>query len=429
MAVTVQVGAAVRDVTPPVGLAMSGFVARTSPATGTHDPMTVRALVVGETALVTVDVVGLHEDFCAEVRSRCPLPEEGVVVHATHTHGGPGSMPGRLGGIVDHSWLEMLTEECVAALAAAMRDRRPATVHAGYGNDPGVARNRRRPEGPVDSAIPLVRMEGLDGRTIAVLVSYACHPVVLGADNTLWTADYPGVVRTELEAQFPGCIALFATGCAGDANTGHAPGASLSTEPTSTRTFDEAGSVGRRIALATARCDSPAPGPVMSARAVVPLGLEAPGQEELLVSAAAWRAGAASAQAEPATSTLLSCWADWADRHAAARGTTAQPWPAPVTVLRWGGALLVTLPGEPFAESARAVRQAVGSLHGVAVTLVIGYTDGCPGYLPPAVEYPLGGYEVTEAHRYYGMPGPFARYSAERLVACAQDLALSVCRP
>ena len=93
-----RAGVAVRDVTPPAGAAMSGFAARTAPATGVHDPLLVHALVAEDTALVTVDVVGLHEDDCAEIRRRCTVPADGVVVHATHTHGGPVSMRGRLGG-------------------------------------------------------------------------------------------------------------------------------------------------------------------------------------------------------------------------------------------------------------------------------------------------------------------------------------------
>jgi len=125
---------------------------------------------------------------------------------------------------------------------------------------------------------------------------------------------------------------------------------------------------------------------------------------------------------------LLSCWAEWAQSFGPAGASTATSWIAPVTVLRWGGALLVFLPGEPFAASALALRDAVGQGDSGAILLmVLGYTDGCPGYLPPAGEYEFGGYEVTEAHRYYGMPGPFAPGSAERLVHCALNLVTGVC--
>ena len=54
----VMAGAAVIDITPSPGLLMCGYAARTEPATGTHDPLTARALVIDDTALVVADVLG-----------------------------------------------------------------------------------------------------------------------------------------------------------------------------------------------------------------------------------------------------------------------------------------------------------------------------------------------------------------------------------
>src|SRR5699024_3225682 len=89
------------------------------------------------------------------------------------------------------------------------------------GGDPDVARNRRRHGGPVDRDLPIILFKRPNGIPLALLVSYACHPVVLSAANTLLSADYPGVVRARLEEK-TGATVLFATSCAGDVNTGHA---------------------------------------------------------------------------------------------------------------------------------------------------------------------------------------------------------------
>jgi hypothetical protein len=78
--------------------------------------------------------------------------------------------------------------------------------------------------------------------------------------------------------------------------------------------------------------------------------------------------------------------------------------------------MVVALPGEPFAATARQIRRHALRTDPGATVVVAGYANGCPGYLPTAAEYPHRGYEVEEAHRYYGMPGPFARGSAEALV-------------
>src|SRR5699024_11623759 len=117
-AVTLLAAAAVRDITPPSGAAMSGYAARTGPARGTHDPLTLRALVVGRTALVTAVVVGLDPSTCRRIRQRCAGLAE-VVVHATHTHSGPVSMPGRLGGDCDLRWLQSVEDAAVDAVREA----------------------------------------------------------------------------------------------------------------------------------------------------------------------------------------------------------------------------------------------------------------------------------------------------------------------
>lgn len=394
---------------------MAGFAARTSPASGTHDPLTVRAICVDDTALVTVDAVGLHEDTCAEVRRRCPLPAGHVVVHATHTHGGPASMPGRLGHDPDPGWLAAVVDACVAAVTAALERRRLAVLRAGYGADPGVARNRRRPDGPVDGLVPVAWFTAESGDVLAVVASHACHPVVLGADNTQWTADYPGVVRAELEARHPGAVAVFVTGCAGDVNQGHSAHASISTAASPIRTFAEANRIGRLVAEAVegAPC-RPALGEVRAASADVRLDLDLPTIAALERDVHRWETELPAA--DPARAALLEHWLRWA-RTGARRYSN---WTGAVAVLRWGGVRLVALPGEPFAVAAQMVR---AELPGDEVTFVLGYSGGCPGYLPAREEYAYGGYEVCEAYRFYGMPGGFAAGSLERLVDQAVALA------
>ena len=65
-----KAGVAVVDITPDRPLPMSGFAARTEPSRGAHDPLTARALVVEDTALVVVDVIGRRGPHCARPRAR-----------------------------------------------------------------------------------------------------------------------------------------------------------------------------------------------------------------------------------------------------------------------------------------------------------------------------------------------------------------------
>lgn len=408
-----KAGVAVVDITPPPGLLLAGFAARTEPATGVHDPLTVRAVMVGDTAIVVADVIGIHEAMSMRIRERCPLPAANVIVAATHTHGAPVSMQDRLSAEADPAFLRALEDGCVTALTEAAANAVPATLSVGLGADPDVARNRRHANGPLDRALPVLRLRDAAGRLIAVIVSYACHPTVLGADNRLMTADFPHFVRAGIEAAHPGTVAVFLNGCTGDANIGHTAQASVTLNPNANRTFDNAERLGRRIAeAALAAPEQPLADVATAAEQWVELVLERR-ERDLPALAAAWEAEARTA--EPVRATVLHHWANWARRYA---DRPAGTWVGRVSRLDWGGLPIVALPGEIFAETGLAVRAACSG----RPALVVSYADGTPGYIPPASEFASGGYEVDEAHRFIGMPGGFAAGSAERLADAAKGL-------
>lgn len=407
-----KVGVAVVDITPEPGLVQSGFAARTEPAIGVHDPLTARAVVVGETAIVVADVIGFHEDMSARIRGRCSLPGVNIIVAATHTHGAPNSMAGRISG-ADRGFQQRVEDGCVEALENALKTARPATLAAGYGQDPDVARNRRHAGGPLDRSLPVIRARDAEGKLIATIVSYACHPTVLGADNRLMTADYPYYVRQKIEAANPGSVALFLNGCAGDVNIGHTAQASWTLDANNTRTFANAERLGVRIAdAALAAPEVRIGGGASAVDAQVDLALERR-EPDLPSLTEVWELEAETA--EPLRKVLLRHWVNWSRTHG---NKPPGSWSGRVSVLNWGGVRIVGLPGEIFAETALTIRAVLAD----GPALVLSYADSTPGYIPPAGEYRHGGYEVDEAHRFIGMPGAFVSGSAERLVDTAKRL-------
>lgn len=410
----IRAGAASVDITPPAGLHLAGFAARTAPAEGVHDPLTARAVVVEDTGVVVLDVIGLHEDMAARIRQRSPLPDDNIIVAATHTHGAPVSMKGRLGHAADAEFLQSIEDGAVEALRLAYEGRQQATIAGGIGGDPGVAWNRRHAEGPLDRSVPVIRIRDMEGRCIAVLASYACHPVVLAADNLRMTADYPFYTRQALEAAHPGAVALFLTGCAGDANTGHTAQASWTLAANSARTFETAERLGTRIAeAALAAGEAVASGAIGAAHRELDLDLTRLEDAPLPELAARWRAEQETA--EPVRAILLGHWIAWAERN---RDVVPGSWRGRVSLLDWGGIPIVAMPGEIFSETGLSVRDACGR----RPAFVLAYAEGTPGYIPPRSEFPFGGYEVEEAHRFIGMPGAFAPGSAEALAAAAHAM-------
>lgn len=421
----IGVGVAEVSVPVPVGTPMAGYAARVGASVAVAEPLTVRALVLDGVALLTADVCALHERTIAQIRDGAAGHVRDCIVTATHTHSGPCVAFGRLGphaaGVHD-----ALVAAALAAVRAAAAEQRVCSVGWGRASGAGIARNRRHPDVASDPPVQFLRFD--DGAaTRAWLVTYPCHPVVLDGANRQISGDYPAAVRARLEQAAPGSSAVFATGAAGDQNPGaFTPEDSFTTGATGGRGLDEAARVGGLLAdavLGARVAPVPADAVRLTSEAVA-LPFERVPAQRARRERASWQEELAGTLPRERRA-LLEAWSAWADDLLAGRlDALGAAWPGTVTALELGPVRVVALPGEPFLASAERIDR--GSEGPV---LVLGYGNGCPGYLPPREEYAHGGYEVADAHRYYGMPGPFAAGSAEQVEAAAlRALARLACR-
>ncbi len=111
----------------------------------------------------------------------------------------------------------------------------------------GVAKNRRTLQETPDPMLEVIGFfvgEDLRG----CLINFALHPTVLGAENLLYSADYPGYVRNIVSEHHPGCTTLMLNGAAGNINIGYSADASALGEAMNFRTFRKAEEVGCGIA-------------------------------------------------------------------------------------------------------------------------------------------------------------------------------------
>jgi hypothetical protein len=64
-----------------------------------------------------------------------------------------------------------------------------------------------------------MRVDDLEGKPVAILVNYACHPVILGPDNLQYSADFVATMATTVEQAFDSApLCLFLQGADGDIN-------------------------------------------------------------------------------------------------------------------------------------------------------------------------------------------------------------------
>ena len=414
-------GLSTLPITPQHPVQQSGFAARTSKSTGVHDPLYARAFSISDGAttlcFVVLDILGISLTQTNLIRQRVSaatgVPETAVQVLTTHTHGGPATLPKAYLGDIDQAYLTYLMNQTVTACINAINNQHPATLHYGVTQN-NSGKNRRNPEGPTDTDVSVLYIDRGNSQHIA-FVSYACHPVVLGPDNTLITRDYPGEIINTLESLLPECTTIVATGCAGQINTGHKATDSWQNTPATNRTFEEAKRIGASIAKnayqTIQQLKTSTPLPVTPVRhATTPLKLPFAKLEFSVDDAVrAWRAELVSANAD--RRALLEALLVWAQRREARANVLTE-----VAAASFGGVSIAVFPGEVFVEYGLQLKALFGSV------ITLAYGNDNPGYLPTTAAFAEGGYEVADAYKFYGQPAPFVPQVESILMNAMRDL-------
>ena len=231
-------GTARADVTPPLGGPMYGYGARgTNVSRGVHDPLYAKAIVLDDgttkLAIVTLDLGAISNESTANIKEKVRSASgiENVLLVASHTHSSPRATDNFPSA--DAPWVREAEEKIADAIIEAAGDLQPARIGVGWG-EAKEGHNRRMitTEGkvimlwgnrdriytqPVDYSLAVVRVETPEGKPIANLVNFACHPVVAGPENLEISADYVGVLTKEVEEALGGQC-MFLQGAAGDIN-------------------------------------------------------------------------------------------------------------------------------------------------------------------------------------------------------------------
>ena len=419
-------------ISPPFNCEMSGFIARKGRSRGVHDPLWARALVLSyentKLALVTVDLIGVDRYIMRQAReiiaNTLDLSPNSIIVCASHTHSGPAVLQKACLGEVDPGYLSGLAANIAGAVCMASCNMEPVKLLLGEGKCDCVGKNRRRKGGPTDSQVFVLRVERIDEPQTpkALLVNYACHPVVLGPSNLLITADYPYYLIRALERIYVGSQVMMVNGACGDVNVGHTTSDSIKEKGSPNRTFEEAKRLGQLLAGEVLKASEQAiliePSDINCSLQEICLPLEPiPDPSVLYEQANAWDQLGHTLKAEGASYgeyRQAEVWADWA-RTKAQQVKDGQVQPSLTTEIiafSIGDVDFVSFPGEFFHDFALMIKKD----RSPRKVFVLGYCNDNIGYVAPEYAYNEGGYEVEDSFRYYGYPSRLERGSGERVV-------------
>ena len=404
------------EITPPIGVRLEGYGVRKDPSIDVHDPLFATLLVLksGNTgvAIVTFDLIAVNLAFTTRVRTALSpvlgIPAESILVAATHTHAGPAGFLGRvplLSPDEDPFLQENVLRRVVGAASWANHHLQPAQLGVGQGQVQGIGSNRNDPvNGQADDQVTILRVDGADGKPLAVLMNYGCHPTVLGPNNLAISADYPGAARAALTKIYPHTAFLFVNGATGDVSTRFTRRG---------QDFDEVERVGRILAgevLKQMQVITPLQDATLSSR-VSPLKLSlrplpsAETAENQLnqLSAELERMRSANAphgEIRKAVTRMEGAQVQLARAQSSGGETSVD---TQVQVLRIGPLALLTLPGEPFASTVLKIK-AQSPVH---PTAIVSYGNDYRGYFPDTA--------AIKAETYEALTSPFNETAADRL--------------
>lgn len=254
-----HIGFAAFEITPREPCPLLGYTQRADLHGPVHDgildPLFARVLMIDNGSL---PVVLISCDLCLlenpavhvlrqQIATQIGSSPERVILAATHTHSGPYAWskdwpegpreytPDVLRGPSSETYWQQLQSDLALAVARAMEDRAPARLRTRE-SSLGFAYNRRIvdpngvhmcwnpkeqpalcPQAADDPALVLLEIER-DSKPTLLLYNLAGHPVVLGKESNLISADWPGAVNRQFEILRPDTRVCFFHGAGADAH-------------------------------------------------------------------------------------------------------------------------------------------------------------------------------------------------------------------
>lgn len=404
-----KVGVAMERITPRAGIDLSGFVLRTQPSVGICDELHVRVLCLEENARrliwIHCDLIGFSNSLAWDIRNGVAassgVPPEAVLISATHTHSGPATLPLRRCGVPDPAYLGLLKERVMKGVEEAMRAMEDVSLLYSCSALDGVSRDRRAagPNSHVDNLLPVLAFKRGDGSFAAVIANFAMHNVGLGSGSRMVSSDIAGFAANLAGAAISGNpLVLMTNGGCGNINPINGDSGYSRVERLGTILGDAIVEGIQKLDP----CHDSGLG-FLFRKAELPLTQISLEELDRMMD------GHRQCHLAHRDDAVYEAMKEWSrdTKPLILKGRAPAAAEGCVHIFKIGPVFFAGMNAEVFSRMAGSLRKASG----IERLFVVGYADGCIGYLPPREIYPEGGYEVDLAYKFYGnfmvAPGGF----------------------
>jgi hypothetical protein len=232
------VGAAMIDITPDRSLVLGGYGMYVGSrkncrwSDGVHDPLYATALYFGKGSshfvLIEMDLVGFIftdvNDVQDGVAERIGISRDHVIVASSHTHHSPDTY-GLWGTIIppysgrNEQYMDFVKEQATQAAYDAYNARKPARLQYAVGEESELHFNvyeKDDEKAYIDHTLTVVKAVDRQGKTIATITNWGCHPTTEHGQNLKISSDWVGPFRDRLSEKSEG-IHMFVNGSIGAA--------------------------------------------------------------------------------------------------------------------------------------------------------------------------------------------------------------------
>ncbi|MDR2899001.1 MAG: neutral/alkaline non-lysosomal ceramidase N-terminal domain-containing protein [Clostridiales bacterium] len=230
----VKLGYSSGIITPDLGIHLAGYATDSRRSTGVHDDLHTRVICLEKDEedflIIQNEMIGVDYAFSDRVKDtvkKYGISPLNVFVGVTHTHSGPkGIIQNETGEKTDLMKLMGLYNDDMCAkmidvieenVRKALENKSPCSIRYGFTKIEGVGLNRNNKDLPFDDNLLAMEFLREDGKRV-LLYNMSCHPTVMRAENTLYSADWPCGV-TKLAEGIDYDMVMFINGSAGDVST------------------------------------------------------------------------------------------------------------------------------------------------------------------------------------------------------------------